>query len=75
MHQVNRFVAGSQYDVSLDGARVATLDPGESHTRDVASGSHTIVFYFAGSHDYGCSPAHPNLAQCSTQEFSCSTDE
>jgi hypothetical protein len=69
----NNSTTSKSYDVIWDGSRVeSNLAPGATsavHTQ--AAGSHTLEFHVAGTQTNACSPASPNIAQCSTHTYSC----
>lgn len=70
----NRSTTSKTYDVIWDGSRIATLAPGqESNSITVSAGSHTLLFKIANSSSNACSQASPNLAQCDSRVFYCST--
>ena len=64
----------STYNVILDGSTVCTIEPGKSHTRIVASGSHTFLFIFTNTGNPACSTGYPNLAICECATYSCRAD-
>jgi hypothetical protein len=64
----------STYAVVLDGSRICTLGPGESHTRTVAAGRHSVQFKFANSGKPACSTGYPTLAICDCRVFTCRCD-
>ncbi len=64
----------STYDILLDGVRTAVIGPGQSATRTVAAGQHTVDFIFSNTRFLACNRATPNWAQCSSQFLTCSTD-
>ncbi len=66
--------SNSTYDVILDGARIGSIGTGQSMSRTVAAGEHTILFRFANLSSIACSQAHPNLATCACETYYCTND-
>lgn len=66
--------SNSTYDVILDGVRIGSIGTGQSMSRTVAAGEHTILFRFANLSSIACSQAHPNLATCECETYYCTND-
>ena len=60
------------YDIVWDGSVIATVLYGKvSNVFVVSTGTHTLKFKIYGTSNYACTSSSPNLAECSSQEFSC----
>lgn len=64
----------SSYDVVLDGYIAGRIKPGESISKQVNAGQHSVRFKFSGTDRVGCSTAYPNVPQCDEISLSCSAD-
>jgi hypothetical protein len=64
----------STYDIIIDGAYAGAIGPGQTITRTMAAGQHSVEFRFSNSTQLACSVANPNLVQCSRDGLTCRTD-
>ena len=62
------------FTVNLDGADIGDLYPGESLTRTVSAGQHTIETERLDTGVPACNPLTPNLGICVHEVFSCDAD-
>jgi len=69
----NNSNTNSTYDIIWDGAKIATIAPGqESDVFTVAASiQHTLVFQFTNTSDLACTASTPVIAQCDSRIFSC----